>query len=180
MEPAPLWAGGRRDEWKARPTRSRLCRSAAPAFQRPRRPPHVQGVQIQVREVLQSRGVHEQEVRKLLLAPDDEHAQGWSFTVGAFSRNRNRCRTDAGCEHHVNIGSAGSIRVPAGAFMPGREELWAPLRQSTSNAADPETPQDSDTTLEANSLAAMLAVVNRQGIQGAENSNGYRQSRCRT
>jgi hypothetical protein len=69
-------------------------------------------------------------------------------------------------------GAPGPIAFLSGASVgvPGQNEaLWAPLRQSTSNAADLETPQDSDTTLEANSLAAMLAVVNRQGIQGAEN-----------
>jgi hypothetical protein len=51
----------------------------------------------------------------------------------------------------------------------GSEGLRAPLRQSTTNVADPETPTDSGATSEASRMAAIVAVVNRQGVQGAKN-----------
>ena len=50
----------------------------------------------------------------------------------------------------------------------GAEALLAPLRQSTTNAA-PESPANSGATSEASRMAAILAVVNRQGVQGPRN-----------
>jgi hypothetical protein len=48
------------------------------------------------------------------------------------------------------------------------EALLAPLRQSTTDAA-PESPANSGATSEAGRMAAFVAVVNRQGVQGPRN-----------
>ena len=51
----------------------------------------------------------------------------------------------------------------------GSEALWAPLRQSTTDAADLEPPTSSGASSEASRMAAVVAVVNRQGVQGPLN-----------
>jgi hypothetical protein len=47
--------------------------------------------------------------------------------------------------------------------------MGAPLRQSTTNAANLEPPTSSGTTSEASHMAAIVAVLNRQGVQGPLN-----------
>ena len=50
-----------------------------------------------------------------------------------------------------------------------REALRAPLRQSTTEAADLEPPTNSGVTSDASRMAAIVAVVKRQGVQGPLN-----------
>jgi hypothetical protein len=47
--------------------------------------------------------------------------------------------------------------------------IGAPLRQSTTNAADLEPPASSGATSEASHMADIVAVLNRQGVQGPLN-----------
>jgi hypothetical protein len=51
----------------------------------------------------------------------------------------------------------------------GTEAFLAPLRQSTTDAADSESPTNSGATSEASDMAAIVAVLNRQGVQGPLN-----------
>jgi hypothetical protein len=51
----------------------------------------------------------------------------------------------------------------------GTEALLAPLGQSTTDAPAVDPPSNSDVTSEANRMAAIVAVVNRQGVQGPLN-----------
>ena len=51
----------------------------------------------------------------------------------------------------------------------GTEAFLAPLRQSTTDAVDSEPPTTSGATSEASDMAAIVAVLNRQGVQGPLN-----------
>ena len=51
----------------------------------------------------------------------------------------------------------------------GSETLHAPLRQSTTDAADLDPQANSGATSEASDMAAVVAVLNRQGVQGPLN-----------
>jgi hypothetical protein len=51
----------------------------------------------------------------------------------------------------------------------GSEALRAPLQQSSTDATDLEPPTSSGGTSEASRMAAVTAVVNRQGVQGPLN-----------
>ena len=68
------------------------------------------------------------------------------------------------------MGSPGVVGSPTGAGAGagnGAAALLAPLRQATTDAA-PEPPSSTGATSEARRLAAVVAVVNRQGTQGPE------------
>ena len=67
------------------------------------------------------------------------------------------------------MGAPGPVASLSGASVgEGTEVLPAPLRQSTTEAADLEMPTDSGAESEGSRISAIVAVVNRQGIQGAE------------
>jgi hypothetical protein len=72
----------------------------------------------------------------------------------------------------VNTASAtGATSLAASQTGAGdeREALRAPLRQSTTEAADLEPPTNSGVTSDASRMAAIVAVVNRQAVQGPVN-----------
>jgi hypothetical protein len=99
---------------------------------------------------------------------DNDHEAAMTENPRYRGRRQTRDRLPVGRTRAARGGAIATL-IALILLVTTASAMGAPLQQSTTDAANLEPPTTSGATLDASRMAAIVAVVNRQGLQGPMN-----------